>query len=855
MNSSNWLLLYNTKTSALLVFSLFQVFTNTNMNSTHLSVSSTRNMGHDVKSEAPPGKDSFSSSSSDDDNSFDGDSSPEPSEDPVRPGPPEDEEPSPHPHGTDWVSGKRVPGLRSLSHSVFTSPQQLLQHLDSVEQQTIRSLEGSLESLVAVAPTFAPPIIKYALDGCGPLPRRRESVTQSKLDSKGIPNPQVGAFRASALWGFVTAPLAPSHTVASDLCVSHEHLGVDGAVSTVTPPPGFRVSTKPKRLFETDSHLTRIYRAGVLLRQNNLAAFEALDLSREDREKARNSFHAGFFCVDKSSECTCSDIKCLHYLQRIIVDARMANAFLENPAQMEIFTLEALFDCFATCHEQCERNRRLYEEYKTVSPSAISKIKAFRAAQLLKDPSFVPPRYICPPHMFPIHTVSADLRHFYHQIPLPYELRHQMAIDLGKQDGKHRIVFPTTWPMGASPAAGIAQAITWSLLLAELESDTSLRHSLGLRWDGALDYVFPWLPLYHPTSSEHCGGIFVLIDNIFVVTTDSTLAAKWRDRVKNSAAKYNAQLKGDLVSLQQLSPAGGTVEFTGINFSYSGRSVKSPVDPDAQLEVPSSTFWSGSFRALASILGQCLWHFRVRGTKLYSLSAYRQLSRISYPTPSQSWDSLTTISGDDFSKLRWLYDTCRTTTKLTSYTRLRQCHSYALLATDASYSEASGARLGFAYEVTCSDGSNLPLVRFSSPPIHRRSQIALEELLAVVEALEHMRGNLGDNMPDLVMLAIDSTHVKGIISNSLARTPTACAYLDRLYKALGTSRLYLTYVKSELNPADSLTRDLPWIPSLWNDVKTNLSNLLDIATQRFFKLGKSVEAAKNHTTAPRQRDS
>ena len=118
--------------------------------------------------------------------------------------------------------------------------------------------------------------------------------------------------------------------------------------------------------------------------------------------------------------------------------------------------------------------------------------------------------------------------------------------------------------------------------------------------------------------------------------------------------------------------------------------------------------------------------------------------------------------------------------------------------------------------------------------------------------LLNLRNKLGNSMPDLIMLAIDSTHAKGIIA--LARTPTAIEYLRRLYAALGNSRLHMTYIKSELNPADACTRDIPFDEKKWSDTVSMLLCLLPAATRKFTKFGRSIESSSHEKSAPARRE-
>ena len=98
------------------------------------------------------------------------------------------EEPFPHPHDSRLMSGKQALVFRPFYRSAFKTSHQLAAHFDHVEQRTIRSLESKIGLLAAVAPAVTRPILRYAMDGCGAIPRRDEGKIESKLRSKGIPN-------------------------------------------------------------------------------------------------------------------------------------------------------------------------------------------------------------------------------------------------------------------------------------------------------------------------------------------------------------------------------------------------------------------------------------------------------------------------------------------------------------------------------------------------------------------------------------------------------------------------------------------------------------------------------------------
>jgi hypothetical protein len=115
------------------------------------------------------------------------------------------------------------------------------------------------------------------------------------IESKGVPKERVGRLRAEALWNFLNKDSSSSDATSSTAAAIST--SSDSALTAATVSTN---SKNRKRLFEPDPNLERIWQASVYLRSDNLQKFESLGLSAQERELARHSFHAGFFCVDKS---------------------------------------------------------------------------------------------------------------------------------------------------------------------------------------------------------------------------------------------------------------------------------------------------------------------------------------------------------------------------------------------------------------------------------------------------------------------------------------------------------------------------------------------------------------------------
>lgn len=751
----------------------------------------------------------------------------------------DEEEPLVLPFDTVMFSEEPTTRIHSLKKSPFITASSLREHFDEVDVKTVRRLEDTVKDLNKRGPTFARNITRYAMEDCPEIPLRKQSDIDARTKSKGKPKQRVSRLRGEALWLYLQdskEKQRQNHMLRRTAKSKKCQVRTPSTEKIINNNKSSDINIK--LLFQENIELERLWRASIHLKTGNHEAIKKMKLSLEELEKAKRTFHASFFTVDKSTVCKCTKITCKHFYQRIIVDARIANAHLQNPAPMELFTLDALFSCFARCKQKALQLQHEHSERMKSNPQLQRK-------------------------SFSILTIDADLRHYFHQIPLPRKLRAAMAIHLGIHRAKNgrrkdRVVFPTTWPMGTSPAPGIGQALTWSLLLHDLETDLDKRRGLGILWEGNFDVQIPWLPL------SDGGGVFVLIDNIFVVTSDSKLATAWQQRIRTAAAEFNAELKDDEVNFNRLSATGGSVEFNGIHFTFHGRRPKRPIKQVEWLEDNSIKKKSISYRDLAAIVGQCVWTYRVLGERLYNKSHFRAISRQSFPSPRESWGSITSISGDTLVSLRALYKECRNEEKVVDYLLVQPCRTFVFAATDASYSAAAGARTGFVYSkvhsveeysVSVTESRSQTLyqqqqqvtdTKYESPVNRNKSQIAIEELRAVVELVSNLRNRFGNSMPDLIILGIDSTHAKGMITKNLARTSAACDLLDKLYEMLGGSRLYLLYVPSADNPADALTRnDVKWSEEKWCNLKTRMRKLLPVAAERFNKFERLVEAAPN----------
>ena len=253
-------------------------------------------------------------------------------------------------------------------------------------------------------------------------------------------------------------------------------------------------------------------------------------------------------------------------LLRIISDAREGNTKTKNNLTYNIFTLDALFQCVSNVHH-----------------------KANNSNVLGGDDS--KKRWYC---------INADLRHWFHQIVIPEWLRNLVQFRLEK-----KIYRPRTLPMGWYLSPPIAQTITWSMILGDTKEKLL---ELGVVKD-EIEVMPQWLEF-----NDRSGGIFVLQDNIFIVTHKKDLAQKWSEYLLKQAAPkmYNAEFKKEGPAVIELVEGDNTsfTEFNGIDFFYDGWRVADRKNRENLLQQQNPSL---TYQQISSMLGEFLWDHRVRG--------------------------------------------------------------------------------------------------------------------------------------------------------------------------------------------------------------------------------------------------
>jgi hypothetical protein len=492
----------------------------------------------------------------------------------------------------------------------------------------------------------------------------------------------------------------------------------------------------------------------------------------EDKEFGRTipEAHAAIFLVEKKMPAWKRAGLARRPKLRVITDARVANALLKEDCAFNLFTLDALLQCVSNVMHVAKARRKAY------------------------------------------YVVNIDLRHWFHQLPLPRHLGRLFTLNMPTRKGQRYRLCPRAVPMGWKRAPKIGQAATWSMLLGRNEHNERLADASisGVHVKYTLSNEMPaWIPFEaadgQSNEGAENGGIFVILDNIFVVTPDERLATYWRDRILSQTATYNAEIKKASVNDQEVEPDVEVIsaddkhrtEFMGISFGYNGWRTASK-DQDIQL----GDKWGGTHRDLAALLGEVLWSLRVGRRRLLECLDLMELYRSATPESHDQWDKPAHLFPEQFKTLKRYVAEARMHAEVPMLPHW-QAKNVHLAATDASDSEQLKKIAYVPY-----DQSGQVLSGAWTGLDHTWDHINVAELAAIVHAVREALA--ADVSIDLFIIATDNTTAKGWVERGCADRADAQKLLRELFELLDSGekprRIYCPYVKSEHNVADRATK-------------------------------------------------
>ncbi len=458
-------------------------------------------------------------------------------------------------------------------------------------------------------------------------------------------------------------------------------------------------------------------------------------------------------------------------LLRVITDARNGNAECADDASFPLFTLEALLQTISNVSRHAQATSKRW------------------------------------------YAVNVDLRHWFHQLPLPPDLQHLFMLRSafareGLPPELSSIYFvPRALPMGWRLAPRIAQAATWSLLVGG-------------------EYPLPggmpkpssqpaWLPF-----ENGLGGVFALIDNILIVTPYQGVAESWARRLTARGRECNVEfkdisftdgkrgreqvIKPVVIGPQTVGSPSGGFTFCGIQFDHTGWGIT----PRERKLDPTRADPPLSYRDVAALLGEILWDLRVRRIPTRTHPGLMDVYTAVAPRTVQAWDEPAPLSDAQRAQL------VAHAAEARRYLRrdmLPEWHpgrteSYAV---DACAPDRRGfdphARRQLAWvRLTDDDVQPVPWAKAS----HSDEYIGEAELRAIVHAVRDARSRATQYADPLTLVhvATDSRVAQGWVERDYSSRPVAQSLLAQLAELLGGARIACYYVSTKDNVADEPSR-------------------------------------------------
>ena len=433
---------------------------------------------------------------------------------------------------------------------------------------------------------------------------------------------------------------------------------------------------------------------------------------------------------------------------------------------------------------------------------------------------------------------------------------------LTHQADNHRpfYAFPRSLPMGWIAAPFLAQTCAWSIVLGsdntpeiwKNESDVDTKYLDRMK---DLKSPLPWVPL------KSGGGIFVFLDNILVVTPHEHLARWWEKHIIASCHDVGAHLKTDnedytvekvteknlpmyremfkdcYVELTRDDEARSkqdhtpptSFDFLGVRWTYNGRTVvlKSDSERGPLPQLDSDGVWRGKRREMAGILGKILWFRRVHGITYYDkarcqetqavLGIYRNLAPDPGLGPDEvrsAWQGYYELR--DPTLLAGLSAAWNTRAKneprraSPQQERVAPSNLYYSVTDAATHSnQGNGGLAGGVWYQPKLVKKSLSLAILDKQQVVEpfNNDIAVGEMKAILITVREVVARGGK----LLILATDNLSCKYWIEKGHAKSPEIQEMLDSMHTMLAHHhcRLYVTYVNTNDNVADQLSRREP----------------------------------------------
>jgi hypothetical protein len=440
----------------------------------------------------------------------------------------------------------------------------------------------------------------------------------------------------------------------------------------------------------------------------------------------------------------------------------------------------------------------------------------------------------------PIHIVTGDLRHWFHQLPLDTEfIRSHFGIVMQGHPGEPN--FSGAWrslPMGFNWAPYAAQGAAWCFLSHREPNQEPIMDEEAFTYSHLPTFV----PLIH--NGQQVGFVTVFYDNYLIVTHDRSAAQAAHNRLQQNAATLKIQLKcHEFFEASVLQKR--EVSYLGVQFSLkkirSSGAVQFRWRHDTDRFVRYQQCFEGmlsaemvSTRRIAEAVGRVVYHELMALRPLTSVSPIINLLREAVKrrnATGSSWDDEIIEADVNFKKL------------IKTFWSEAAPNPWCALAVRSSpsstihcASDSSDAHWGFCTLAVTGRQVTTPIaLHYDWPEGLASCHIYVKECLAAIKALMHLSAMHGPGTH--FVIGIDNTAAASALSRLYSPNLLVTSHMTSLYELMKSKchTFSVGGLRSEDNAADPFSRKLDVCP---RDLAARCFDILSTRHERGFLINR-----------------
>jgi len=385
----------------------------------------------------------------------------------------------------------------------------------------------------------------------------------------------------------------------------------------------------------------------------------------------------------------------------------------------------------------------------------------------------------------------ADIRHWFHQIPVKSRLRDFFGIKCDNRTYSYNVL-----PMGWSHSPWICQALAWTVILHALSKVS------GIHWE-PLGNELPNYLVLRNDKEELVGYVCLYYDNIGLFTSESQVADMAIRRLKAAFNHANITMKQNFEPfiasrLYVRSQSFQGFEYLGVQFGIIDDNLVWRIAPERIKHEVLQLNAMLAPRYVARLVGTLVWHYTVQRRPLCGLADILDILRAvsNAAGEARSWD-VPCMTLEDTTKVRIQQE-------WEQYKTNAWCNVQSLAGGEFRLAVDSSMK-GWGAVLINSSGEEVEKIRHRWPEALHKVHIFVKEVMALCRAVRHFLAM----RHGIFYVAEDNSAAKHAVNRLYSSNRLANEEIQRLAEDLeeGESKVLAIGIVSGDNVADCLSRE------------------------------------------------